>query len=136
VRRTAFYVAYDDSKTPQGNGLTGLGAGCGSCGLENTQWAVGVAGNITPAVGYSIGYSREQDKNQTSDTASSFGVTLTYALSKHTKLYGIVNALKAGSNGVGGGIANGYANTNVPSGPFVAQGQTSDGFTIGIMHAF
>lgn len=137
-----FYVAYDDSKTPVataagvivGNGLSG--AGCLNCGLENTQWAVGFAGNITPAIAYSVGYSQETDKNQTSDKASSAGLTLTYSLSKHTKLYGIVDALKAGSNGVGGGIFNGYANTSVPSGPFVANGQTSTGITVGIFHTF
>jgi predicted porin len=137
-----FYVAYDDSKTPTGGenlgfgSLTGGGPGCVNCGLENTQWAVGFAGNITPAIAYSVGYSQETDKNNTSDKASSAGLTLTYSLSKHTKLYGIVNALKAGSNGVGGGIANGYANTNVPGGPFVATGSTSDAFTVGIFHTF
>jgi hypothetical protein len=83
-----------------------------------------------------VGYSQETDKNQTSDKASSAGLTLTYTVSKHTKFYGIIDALKSGSNGVGGGIANGYANTNVPSGPFVATGQTSTGITVGIFHTF
>jgi hypothetical protein len=131
-----FYLAYDDAKTPQGNGLGGYAGPGLNYGLENTQWAVGFAGNITPAIAYSVGYSQETDKNQTSDKASSAGLTLTYTVSKHTKFYGIVDALKAGSNGVGGGIANGYANTSVPSGPFVATGQTSTGITVGIFHTF
>jgi len=131
-----FYVAYDDVKTPLGLGATFVLNTTAVPITENTQWGVGFAGNITPNVGYSVGYYRESDKNNTSDRATTVAGMLTYTMSKHTKLYAIVDQLKAGSDGAGGGIVNGYAGTSVPGGGLVFPGQSSTGFGLGINHSF
>jgi predicted porin len=129
-----FYLAYDDSKTPQGLNTT---FGLNSANVfQNTQWGLGFAGNITPNVGYSVGYYRETDKNNSGDKATTLGVEMTYKLSKRTKLYAIVDQLKAGSDGMGGGIMNGYANTSAPGGGLVFPGQSSTGFSLGMTHSF
>lgn len=129
-----FYVAYDDSKTPLG--LSATFALNSPLVLENTQWGLGIGGNFTPTVSYSVTYNREQDKNNTSDRATTLGVQLNYKLSKHTTLYGIVSSLKAGSDGAGSGIVNGFANTAAPGGGLVFPGNTATGFTFGMTHTF
>jgi predicted porin len=128
------YASYDDSKTPLG--LSATFAVNSSLITENNQFGIGVGGNFTPAVSYSVGYYREQDKNNTSDRATTLGVQLNYKMSKHTTLYGIVSSLKAGSDGAGSGIANGYANAAAPGGGLVFPGNTSTGFTLGVTHTF
>jgi predicted porin len=124
-----FYLAYDDSKTPLGLGATfPLNS---PAVTENTQWGGGFGGNITPAIGYSVGYYRETAKNDSSDRATTLGVILTYKLSKHTKFYAAFDQLKSGT-----GIINGYASTNAPGGGLVFYGQSSTGFTLGLNHSF
>jgi predicted porin len=128
------YASYDDSKTPLG--LSATFVLNSSMVTENNQFGVGVGGNFSPNLSYSVGYYREQDKNNTSDRATTLGVQLNYKMSKHTTLYGIVSSLKAGSDGAGSGIVNGYANTAAPGGGLVFPGNTSTGFTLGVTHTF
>jgi predicted porin len=131
-----FYLAYDNSDTSQlGLGATfAVNGGPNSNGnpvKKNTQWGGGISGNITANVGYSLGYYREVDSNDSSDKATTLGFVLNYTLSKRTKLYGIIDQLKAGN-----AIANGYAATSVPGGGLVFPGQSSTGFTLGMTHSF
>jgi predicted porin len=129
-----FYASYDDSKTPLGLNQTFVANS--ALITENDQFGIGVAGNFTPAISYSVGYYRDQDKNNTSDRATTLGVQLNYKLSKHTSLYGIVSSLKSGSDGAGSGIVNGVANTAAPGGGSPSYGNTMTGFTLGITHTF
>jgi len=135
------YAAYDDAKTPLGLGATF--AVNSPAITHNSQWGIGVSGNITANVGYSIGYYRETDKNDTHDRATTMGAVLNYSLSKRTKLYAIVDQLKAGCASAapvcgapGTGIYNGYAGTSVPGGGLVAPGNSSTGLGIGMTHSF
>jgi predicted porin len=128
------YASYDDSKTPLG--LSATFALNSPLVLENHQFGIGVGGNFTPAWSYSLGYYREEDKSNSSDRATTLGAQLNYKMSKHTTLYGIVSSLKAGSDGAGSGIVNGFANTSAPGGGLVFPGNTATGFTLGVTHTF
>lgn len=128
------YISYDDSKTPFGLSQTfGLNSALIS---EVDNWGVGLSGNFTSSLSYSIGYYRTEDKNNTSDRATTAAAQLNYKMSKHTTLYGIVDQLKAGSDGAGSGIMNGYAGTSVPGGGLVFPGNSSTGFSLGMTHSF
>lgn len=136
------YASYDDSKTPGPGGLAETFALQPASITEVHQWGVGLGGNITPAFSYSLGYYRENDKNDSGDRTTTAAAQLNYHLSKHTTLYGVVSSLKAGCvSGVacgapGTGLVTGFAGFGPGGGPLAFPGNSMTGIVLGVTHTF
>jgi len=138
------YASYDDSKTPYNVGLPGGGLSATFAAQPNTisevnQWGIGLAGNFTPTWSYSLGYYREEDKNDTADRTTTAAVQLNYHMSKHTTLYGVVSQIKGGcvsGSGCTAGLISGFAGFGPGGGPLAFPGNSMNAFVLGVTHTF
>jgi predicted porin len=133
------YASYDDSKTPGPGGLSETFALQPASINEVDQWGIGLGGNFTPTWSYSLGYYREEAKNDTADRTTTAALQLNYHMSKHTTLYGVLSQLKAGcvsGTSCAAGLVTGFAGFGPGGGPIVFPGNTMNAVVLGVTHTF